>query len=68
MLNMATDATTSSALQELIDVVDALRHGVRDAAAIQIARQRLDCQREALREKIGTVEVAVELIRDARDL
>lgn len=41
--------------------------GIRDPVVGQRAREEMDRMREETRKRIGTVEVAVELIRDARD-
>jgi hypothetical protein len=60
-------AATDQARKELEEVVDRLINGVRDPEAIRKSRQRLDRMREELRQRIGTVEVAVDLIRDARN-
>jgi hypothetical protein len=59
--------TASEAQRELQEAVERLTRGVRDPAAARQACARMDRMREELRERIGTVEVAVELIRDARD-
>ncbi len=63
---MSTDISTS-ALNELRETLTRLQAGVRDPQATQKAIERMDRMREELRMKIGTVDVAVELIRDARD-
>lgn len=39
----------------------------RDPEMVRKACERMDKMREELRARIGTVDVAVELIRDARD-
>jgi hypothetical protein len=39
----------------------------RDPELVRKACERMDRMREELRARIGTVEVAVELVRDARD-
>ncbi|MDZ4685998.1 MAG: hypothetical protein SH850_13095 [Planctomycetaceae bacterium] len=57
----------SEAERELEIVVDRLMKGVRDPEAARKACERMDRMREELWEQIGTVEVAVELIRDARN-
>ncbi len=55
-----------AAATELDDSVRTLMIGVRDPEAIRRACQRMDRMREELRQRIGNVELAVELIRDAR--
>jgi hypothetical protein len=57
---------TEQARRELEEVVDRLINGIRDPEAMRKSRLRLDRMREELRQRIGTVEVAVDLIRDAR--
>lgn len=59
--------TSTTALNELHDVIARVQSGVRDPAAAQKATERMDRMREELRKKVGTVDLAVELIRDARD-
>ena len=51
---------------ELNDAVRSLMIGVRDPEAMRKACDRMDRMREELRQRIGNVEMAVELIRDAR--
>ena len=41
--------------------------GYRDPAEMRQAREEMNRLREELRQKIGIVDVAVELIRDARN-
>ncbi|HVC97063.1 MAG TPA: hypothetical protein VND64_25515 [Pirellulales bacterium] len=65
---MSTDTvTTAEAKKELEEAIDRLVKGIRDPEAVRKACERMDQMREELRERIGTVEVAVDLIRDARD-
>lgn len=59
--------TATNAMNELHAVIDRIRNGVEDPNAAKQALARLSREREELRKKIGTVDVAVELIRDARD-
>jgi hypothetical protein len=59
--------TATIALNELHDVIARVQAGVRDPDAAKKALERMDRMREELRQKIGTVDMAVELIRDARD-
>lgn len=65
-MNTATPSTTD-VKQELDETIARLMQGIRDPEAAKQARQRMDRMREELRQRIGTVEVAVELIRDARN-
>jgi hypothetical protein len=53
--------------RELEEAVDRLIKKIRDPEAARRARERMDRMREELAQRIGTVEVAVELIREARD-
>jgi hypothetical protein len=59
--------TSTSAVNELAEVITRARIGIRDAEAAKKAAERMDRMREELKKKIGTVEAAVELIRDVRD-
>lgn len=58
---------TSEAMKELQEAVDRLVRGERDPDAMRRACERMDKMREALRERVGTTDLAVELIRDARN-
>lgn len=40
--------------------------GIRSPVEMRLARQELNRLREELRQEIGTVELSVDLIRDAR--
>lgn len=65
---MSTATThTTDARRELEETIQRAMKGVRDPVAAKKARERMDRMREELRQRIGTVEVAVELIRDARN-
>jgi hypothetical protein len=65
---MSTETLTAAeALKELQDAVDRLVKGERDAEVMRQACERMDQMREELRKRIGTVEIAVDLIRDARN-
>lgn len=59
--------STTDAKRELEAVIAQLVTGNRDPHLMQRSRERMDQMREELRQRIGTVEVAVELIRDARN-
>jgi hypothetical protein len=41
--------------------------GVRDPVAMEQAAREMDEGREEIRSRLGELEIAVELIRDARD-
>ena len=65
---MDTDTiNTAEAKRQLDDAIERLMKGVRDPEAASRACERMDHEREELRKKIGTIEVAVDLIRDARN-
>jgi hypothetical protein len=59
--------TSNNAANELQKTLARVQAGVRDPVAIRQACERMDRMREELRKKIGIVDVAVELIRDARN-
>lgn len=63
---MSTE-TLPTDLRELQETCDKLSKGQRDPKAAQEALARLDKGREEMRKQIGVVNVAVDLIRDARD-
>ncbi len=58
--------TDHAALDELRAAIDRIIRGVHDPEAAKRALARLNFEREALRKKIGTIEVAVDLIREGR--
>ena len=53
--------------QELETSLERASHGVRDREAMRKAGEDMNRMREDLRQRIGTVDIAVELVRDARD-
>jgi hypothetical protein len=61
-MSAATDS-----IKDLTEAVNHLINGVRNPALEQKAREDMDRMREETRKRIGTVEVAVDLIRHARD-
>jgi hypothetical protein len=64
---MATATTPATdAKRELEEACERLRKGVHDPEVARRARERMDRMREELRERIGIVDVAVDLVRDAR--
>lgn len=62
-------ATSSSEVIDWDAVISqlSLPMNQRDPEMVRKACERMDKMREELRARIGTVDVAVELIRDARD-
>jgi hypothetical protein len=66
--SMSTETSrTAEGIKDLQDAVERLIKGIRDPEIIRKACDDMDRMREETRQRIGTVEVAVELIRDARD-
>ncbi|HUQ71050.1 MAG TPA: hypothetical protein VM165_16095 [Planctomycetaceae bacterium] len=63
---MSTD-TATTAQHELDEAIARLLSGVRDPVAGRKAREDMDRMREETCQRIGTVDVAVDLVRDARD-
>ena len=59
-------AVETAAYEQLRQTIDRLIKGERDPEEMRKACEEMDAAREQLRQRIGTVEVAVELIRDAR--
>ena len=53
--------------RELEEVVARLLKGDRDPVAMRRVREDMNRMREETRQRIGTVDLAVELIRDARN-
>jgi hypothetical protein len=65
---MSTAAAKTSAEQlELEDAVARLSSRSRDPQSVRRACERMDRMREELRQRIGVVEMSVDLIRDARN-
>jgi hypothetical protein len=60
-------ATLSTPTTELQEAAEQASKGVRDVESMRQASQSLDRARESTLQKIGTVEVAVELVREARE-
>jgi hypothetical protein len=54
-------------VSELEEAVDRLVNGIRDPGAMQNACDRMDRMREEMKQRVGEIEVAVDLIREARD-
>jgi hypothetical protein len=64
---MSTVEKPPSALSELEAAVADLRSGRRDPEGMRQAAERMDRMREAMRQRVGEVSLAVDLVRDARD-
>ena len=54
-------------VHELHEILAGAATGVRDPETMRKAREEMNRMREELRQRIGTVEIAVDLIREARD-
>lgn len=52
---------------ELQTAIDRLVKDIRDPVAMDRACERMDRMREEMRRRVGRVEVAVDLIREARE-
>jgi hypothetical protein len=57
----------ASLLAELEDALDNAANGIRDPETIKKACRDMDRMREETRKKVGTLDVAVDLIRQGRD-
>lgn len=62
---MSTDITIEGK-RELEEVIARL-HGVRDPDAMRKSRAEMNRMREETRQRIGIVDMAVDLVRDARN-
>ena len=62
----ASENDRLNASQELAAAIERMVKGVRDEDAMRIACERMDRMREAMQRRVGIVEVAVDLIREAR--
>ena len=58
---------TSPAVQEIELSLEKAMRGVRDPQEMEKAIEDLNRMREELRKRIGIVDIAVELVRDARN-
>ena len=58
----ATSTTT-----ELQDAAERAAQGIRDPEAMRKSRERMDLVREALRKKVGVINVVSDLVRETRD-
>ena len=65
---MTTDTLdTTDAKRELAEALERNRKGIRDPETIQKMRERMNRRREAIFQKHGVLDIAVELIREVRD-
>lgn len=60
--NISPEATS-----ELEEVVARILSGKRDPEAMRRAAERMDRMREEMRQRVGDVDLAVQLIREGRD-
>ena len=54
-------------MAELQVAIDNAIKGVRDPERMRKAAERMDRMREEMRQRVGEVDVAVDLIREGRD-
>ncbi|HQU44018.1 MAG TPA: hypothetical protein PK867_14460 [Pirellulales bacterium] len=65
---MSTDTAVSPELiQRLQEQMEKVAKGIRDPQEMRQALENMNRTREELRQRTGTVDVAVNLIRDARN-
>lgn len=65
---MSIDTASSAELvQRLHERLEQVAKGICDQDEMREGAERMDRMREELRKRIGIVNVAVELVRDARD-
>ncbi len=55
------------AKRELAETLERLKKGIRDPEAMRRARDRMDAMREQIFKQHGIVDLAVQLVREARD-
>jgi hypothetical protein len=60
-------AAVTSLITELQEAADRAAKGIRDAETMRKASENLDSARESTRQRVGMLEVAVDLIREARE-
>lgn len=63
---MSTE-TVPTGNPELNEALSRRMKGVRDPVAARNACERMDRMREEIKKRVGTVEVAVDFIRELRD-
>lgn len=64
---MSIDTTSTDVTKQHQEAMDRLVRGIRDPEVGRKAREEMDRMREDTRQRVGTVEVAVDFIRDARN-
>ena len=67
METLKSDTIDPVLMAEMQQRADRAARGVRDPEAMRAARLRMDRMREEFRARHGEVDLAVELIREARD-
>ena len=64
---MSTDTIPDTDVHQLEVLIARLMKGERDPEAAKKSRERMDRMREETRKRVGTVEVAVDFVRELRD-
>jgi hypothetical protein len=66
---MSTETITTEVTKQQFDelIAKLMRCEPRDPEEIRKSRERMDFLREETRKRVGTVEVAVDFIRELRD-
>jgi hypothetical protein len=62
-----TMSIDTSVMAELQEAADSAAKGIRDPEAMRKALSRMTATREEIRTRLGTIDVAVDLIGSARD-
>jgi hypothetical protein len=57
----------AEAMAELEEAVARILRGERDPEAMRRAAERMDRMREEMRQRVGLIDMAVQLIREGRD-
>jgi hypothetical protein len=65
--NIETPAIPDDVLAEIRQRAARAYRGIRDADDVRKACERMGRMREELKERLGEIDLAVELIREARD-
>ncbi len=60
-------AISAESMARMQEAADNAAKGIRDPEAMRKACEEMDQMREELRRRIGTVDVAVDFVRDARN-
>lgn len=65
---MSTETINSAELvQKLQERLEKVAKGIREPEEMRQSLENMNRMREELRQRIGTVDIAVDLIRDARN-